>query len=105
MLKCCKGKQRGDKFSKSHKMGASNAPMGKSYDIESYGNSQNVTQKVGRCKGKNTSGRSIPAITMELKVSFYHVGTDLFLSSSDIRDSVSKLLWHHRDDILLFLEG
>ncbi|KAF9620620.1 hypothetical protein IFM89_013646 [Coptis chinensis] len=40
MLKCCKGKQRGDKFSKSHKMGASNARMGKSDD-----NSQNVTEK------------------------------------------------------------
>ncbi|KAF9588396.1 hypothetical protein IFM89_009411, partial [Coptis chinensis] len=35
MLKCCKGKQRGDKFSKSHKMGASNARMGKFDDIES----------------------------------------------------------------------
>ncbi|KAF9590100.1 hypothetical protein IFM89_030848, partial [Coptis chinensis] len=45
MLKFCKGKQRGDKFSKSHKMGASNARMGKSDDIESYGNSQNVTEK------------------------------------------------------------
>ncbi|KAF9616963.1 hypothetical protein IFM89_033033, partial [Coptis chinensis] len=45
MLKCCKGKQRGDKFSKSHKMGASNARMGKFDDIESYDNSQNVTEK------------------------------------------------------------
>ncbi|KAF9613534.1 hypothetical protein IFM89_008451 [Coptis chinensis] len=51
-------------------MGASNARMGKSDDIESYGNSQNVTHKVGRCKGKNISGRSLPTITVELKVSF-----------------------------------
>ncbi|KAF9588893.1 hypothetical protein IFM89_016856 [Coptis chinensis] len=44
----------------------------------------------------------LAAITVELKVSFYHVGTDLFLSSSNVRDSVSKLLWHHRDDIFCY---